>query len=590
MSRPHVNTPELDAWLRPERFEYSLLGERWAALRLLAAVQVPALEPQLSDATLIVRRGEALTSHSSFSATVERLGGNGNGNGTADELLWRVSFGLPLEVVQFPHALFELTTGGGLAVALPTPVLCDAVKRSRGLPRRAAALVTALSLTLGTSVPPGTAAVAPTSAAGVNQAALLARCAALRGRPLPNPLPANLRDCPVASDTVQSVQPPPPAFKPSKTTKGPGRTKPDRQHPVVSDTVVAVGGSGSPGGSSQGSPVVRVKHSKPASHRSESEPGEAPAPAVTGILTPPGIGSESAALNQLSQAFANLDGPPPYLMPIYKAAGKRFHVQWQVLAAINYVETDYGANVSTSTAGAIGWMQFMPGTWAEYAITPDGKGKPNPYDPADAIFTAARYLAANGARHNIRQAIFAYNHALWYVDDVMLKASQIKDTSRVPYPGAPNAYPLTPGDRAKLLPNGQAAAPRNAPLAVKEIIAAGNEIVGRPYSYGAAHGVPLWQAAPAYDCSSSVEHLLYGGGLLPVNFGGSSSELEGFGEPGLGKWVTIYASGDHVFMYVAGLRWDTWDAGGAGDGASGIGWHPMVRDASGFAARHPFGL
>jgi hypothetical protein len=150
--------------------------------------------------------------------------------------------------------------------------------------------------------------------------------------------------------------------------------------------------------------------------------------------------------------------------------------------------------------------------------------------------------------------------------------------------------PLAPGQRAALLPDGLAAAPRQAPVAVKEIIAAGNQIVGKPYVYGAAHGVPLSEVGPAYDCSSSVEHLLYGARLLPVTYGAPSSALEAFGAPGIGRWVTLYANSDHVFMYVAGLRWDTHDAAGPGDGSSGMGWHPMVRSAAGFIARHPAGL
>ena len=149
---------------------------------------------------------------------------------------------------------------------------------------------------------------------------------------------------------------------------------------------------------------------------------------------------------------------------------------------------------------------------------------------------------------------------------------------------------LTPGPRATLLPDGQAAAPASAPLAVKEIIAAGNQIVGKPYLYGGAHGLPLSDIAPAYDCSSSVEHLLYGARLLPVTFGAASSELESFGGAGPGRWVTLYASSSHVFMYVAGLRWDTHDAAGPGDGSGGIGWHPLVRSSAGFVARHPVGL
>jgi hypothetical protein len=149
---------------------------------------------------------------------------------------------------------------------------------------------------------------------------------------------------------------------------------------------------------------------------------------------------------------------------------------------------------------------------------------------------------------------------------------------------------LTSGPRATLLRDGQATAPARAPQAVRQIIAAGNQIVGKPYVYGAAHGVPLSEVAAAYDCSSSVEHLLYGARLLPVTYGGPSGDLERFGAPGPGRWVTLYASADHVFMYVAGLRWDTHDAAGPGDGSTGIGWHPLVRGAAGFVVRHPVGL
>jgi hypothetical protein len=150
--------------------------------------------------------------------------------------------------------------------------------------------------------------------------------------------------------------------------------------------------------------------------------------------------------------------------------------------------------------------------------------------------------------------------------------------------------PLADGDRAQLLPDGLAAAPADAPAAVKEMIAAGNQIVGKPYAVGGGHGMPLSAVAPTYDCSSSVEHLLYGGGLLPVTYDAASATLESFGEPGPGRWVTIYADPDHAFMYVAGLRWDTHNAAGPDDGIAGIGWHPLVRSSAGFVARHPAGL
>ncbi len=156
--------------------------------------------------------------------------------------------------------------------------------------------------------------------------------------------------------------------------------------------------------------------------------------------------------------------------------------------------------------------------------------------------------------------------------------------------GAASGVPVTSGQQARLLPDGQAAAPAGAPAAVKGIMAAGNQIVGKPYMYGGGHGIPLSQVAPSYDCSSSVEHLLYGGGLVPASFDAASGTLEGFGLPGVGRWVTLYASADHVFMYVAGLRWDTHNAAGPGDGSTGLGWHPLIRSSTGFVARHPVGL
>jgi Transglycosylase SLT domain/Peptidase family M23 len=116
---------------------------------------------------------------------------------------------------------------------------------------------------------------------------------------------------------------------------------------------------------------------------------------------------------------------PPFLLPIYQAAGIQYNVPWQILAAINEIETDYGRNLSVSTAGAVGWMQFMPSTWKRYGVDANGDGIADPYNPADAIFSAARYLAAAGASKNLQNAVFSYNHAWWYVQSVMLRAQLI---------------------------------------------------------------------------------------------------------------------------------------------------------------------
>jgi hypothetical protein len=116
---------------------------------------------------------------------------------------------------------------------------------------------------------------------------------------------------------------------------------------------------------------------------------------------------------------------PPFLLPIYQAAGIEYGVRWEVLAAINEIETDYGRNLNVSSAGALGWMQFMPQTWEMYGVDGNQDGLKDPYNPVDAIFAAARYLRAAGADKDLRAAIFAYNHADWYVDSVILRARYI---------------------------------------------------------------------------------------------------------------------------------------------------------------------
>jgi SLT domain-containing protein len=116
---------------------------------------------------------------------------------------------------------------------------------------------------------------------------------------------------------------------------------------------------------------------------------------------------------------------PPFLLSIYQAAGTQYGIRWEVLAAINEIETDYGRNLNVSSAGALGWMQFIPSSWRTYGVDANNDGEKDPYNPVDAIFAAARYLKAAGGEDNLRRAIFAYNHADWYVDSVMLRARLI---------------------------------------------------------------------------------------------------------------------------------------------------------------------
>ena len=116
---------------------------------------------------------------------------------------------------------------------------------------------------------------------------------------------------------------------------------------------------------------------------------------------------------------------PPFLLPLYQAAGVQYGIRWEVLAAINEIETDYGRNLNVSSAGAVGWMQFIPSSWRTYGVDANRDGEKDPYNPVDAIFAAGRYLKAAGGESNLRRAIFAYNHADWYVDSVLMRARMI---------------------------------------------------------------------------------------------------------------------------------------------------------------------
>jgi murein DD-endopeptidase MepM/ murein hydrolase activator NlpD len=107
------------------------------------------------------------------------------------------------------------------------------------------------------------------------------------------------------------------------------------------------------------------------------------------------------------------------LEALWNDAAAAYGIPWQVLAAVNDIESNFGQNMGPSSAGAIGWMQFLPSTWLRWGVDADGDGAANPWTAADAIYSAARYLAAAGGRTDIRRGLFAYNHADWYVEDVL---------------------------------------------------------------------------------------------------------------------------------------------------------------------------
>jgi hypothetical protein len=155
--------------------------------------------------------------------------------------------------------------------------------------------------------------------------------------------------------------------------------------------------------------------------------------------------------------------------------------------------------------------------------------------------------------------------------------------------------PLTPGTQTKILPSGLAAAGAQAPLAVKNMVAAGNRLFSASYLYGGAHGPSLDTLQPAYDCSSAVSYVLHLGGVVGMS-ALDSTELESYGQPGPGQYVSIYANAGHAFMYVGGLRFDTVDASeydtGPNSSKSGPRWrvYPAVPAWASWTVRHPRGL
>jgi membrane-bound lytic murein transglycosylase B len=427
---------------------------------------------------------------------------------------------------------------------------------------------------------------------------------------------------------------------------------------------------------------------------------------------------------------------PAILVPIYQRASAQYGLGSQgpaILAGINAVETGFGTNLGPSSAGAEGWMQFMPSTWATYGVDANGDGIADPNNPEDAIFAAARYLSIAGMPADTYGAIYAYNHADWYVSEVLAdagcyaaevgdaaftqagltpqievlrcdpaaawkkqipaeyleafedaaaryelgkrgvwalaaiarlesnfgqgmskaeleeagplgleasewgkyrvdgdgdghiehadvfdsaatlareiwskgsleagvfahnqaewyvqevleEAEQIEGgckVSTVQWRVSPLAAETTvQGAEAVLQPNGLAAAPTAAPAPVKAAIAAANSIATTPYVWGGGHASFY---SYGYDCSGAVSFALYGAGLLDTPL--TSGALESYGEPGPGKWITIYANATHTYVVIAGLRWDT-----VGD-ANGTGprWHAEPPYPAGFVVRHPTG-
>ena len=163
-----------------------------------------------------------------------------------------------------------------------------------------------------------------------------------------------------------------------------------------------------------------VEAEAPEAETETTSPAGATVAPGPGVFTIPSLPSSSCAIS----------GVPPVLIPIYHHASDQYALGPQgpaVLAGINAVETAFGTNLGPSSAGAVGWMQFMPETWAMYGVDANGDGVADPNNPEDAIYAAARYLSAAGMPADVWGAIFAYNHADWYVEEVLQNAGCYAD-------------------------------------------------------------------------------------------------------------------------------------------------------------------
>ncbi len=339
----------------------------------------------------------------------------------------------------------------------------------------------------------------------------------------------------------------------------------------------------------------------------------------------PGSGVSPLALREI----------PPLYLHLYQRAGERYGLNWAILAGIGKVECDHGRDPAPScthegvvnSAGAGGPMQFLASTWAEYGVDAEGDGPPDRWDAADAIYSAANYLRASGAPGDYGRAIYAYNHASWYVREVENWAARYSGSSSTAAVGeqssptaqsgegaeglegadlalegrSPTPVRFIAGERAELAPGDGhlALVPAGVPATVQAMVVAGNELQDLPYGPG-GHPDPL--GASEEDCSSTVNYVLYRSGIRQLTEIMRENPLAqsyvDWGAPGPGRWVTIYASASpdpHVFIVIAGLRLDTSHNGtdvGPNRYENGPRWRILdhIPTWANWSVRHPPGL
>jgi hypothetical protein len=337
-------------------------------------------------------------------------------------------------------------------------------------------------------------------------------------------------------------------------------------------------------------------------------------------------GMEPGATEDGVSALAQREIPAEYLR-LYQEAARRYGLNWAILAGIGKVECDHGRDPdpactregAVNAAGAGGPMQFLASTWARYGVEVGG-GAADRWNPADAIYGAASYLRASGAPTDYRSAIFAYNHASWYVAEVEEWAARYRSpaaaartslaggetgagegSDRGLEGGGPTPVRFVTGERAVLSPGDGhlALVPSGVPATVQAMVVAGNELQELPYGPG---GHPDPRGAYEEDCSSTVNYVLYRSGARPIaeilKDNPLAQDYVDWGASGLGRWVTIYATtepSDHVFVVIAGLRLDTSHNGtdvGPNRYENGPRWRILdqIPTWAHWSVRHPPGL
>jgi peptidoglycan hydrolase CwlO-like protein len=195
---------------------------------------------------------------------------------------------------------------------------------------------------------------------------------------------------------------------------------------------------------------------------------------------------------------------------------------------------------------------------------------------AEAEARFAELKSAQAERRAAMETLESREEAL--SDNLASISEQIASTTGAPAPVTGTPAPLTAGESAEFISESQASVPSAAPAAIAAAIEAANSIATTPYIWGGGHGS---FESSGYDCSGAVSFALNGGGFLSSPL--DSTGLETWGEPGPGKWITVYANAEHAWMIIAGLAFDT-------VGGPGPRWHSSPVDSpEGFVARHPPG-